>query len=118
MSYTDWDPRSQTDEAKTAFEEWVRRAHMEGRPLDPHDPEMLMCLDKGDIVSRYQLLLHGSRMKLEEERKFHEAEKRRLVESVGDAARWWKYCLSLRARKRKTVQLSDMFPAKVGDDDV
>ncbi|WP_159026010.1 hypothetical protein [Prescottella equi] len=94
----------QTDEARAAVQEWAARATFH----DPHDPEMLMCLDKGDIVSRYLLLLHQRDHERRSTAEHHAAELRRLRETVAAAGRWWDHCRSLRRRGRKTANLTDM----------
>ncbi len=108
MTYTPWEPSHQTSEARAAVEAWAARKMAAGETLDPHDPEMLMLLDKGDIVSRYQLLLSQMRHKERDMRAHHDYELRRVRETAEDALRWWSHCLGLRRQKRKTANLADM----------
>lgn len=108
MTYTHWNPADQTPEARANVQAWADRKMKSGEMLDPHDPEMLMCLDKGDIVSRYLLLLEQSRTDKRQTAEHHDYEMRRMREAVTLAAQWWKHCLTLRHQKRKTAQLADM----------
>lgn len=117
MGYQHWNPETdQTPEARAAVQAWAERKMSAGETLDPHDPEMLICLDKGDIVSRYLLLLEQSNSRARQDREYHESERRRLVAAVENAARWWSHCVELRRRGRKTAQLSDMPDRGVGSD--
>jgi hypothetical protein len=78
--------------------------------VDPHDPELLYCLDKVDVISRYQLLLNQFEAYKRDTAEHHEADMYRLKKAVAQSARWWTHCLRLRQQKRKTAQLADMFP--------
>lgn len=107
-----WLPEMQTDESKAAVQAWVDKKMVAGAVIDAHDPEFLFCLDKVDIISRYQLLLQQSRSREESTRVHHEIEIRRLKSTVEKAARWWDHCLKLRHGGRKTANLADMNPSE------
>lgn len=101
-----WSPSQQTEEARAAL-----RAFVEATPdryRDPHDPEMLMCLDKGDIVSRYQLLVQQSEARRRSDREHYDSELARLRKVVAHAAKWWDHCLALERQGRKTARLAEM----------
>lgn len=109
MTYTPWDPRTATPEAKAAWQQWFDARLEAGLPVnDPHDPEMLLCLDKHDIVDRYQILLQSIRGREREMRTVHEFEVRQLKERAAAAVEWWRHCAELRRQKRKTAHLADM----------
>lgn len=99
-----WYPDMETEESRRAVRELLARR---GVP-DPHDPEFLFCLDKVDIISRYQLMLMESERRKESDRQHHDSEIQRLRKTVESAAKWWNHCLQLRHQKRKTVNLADM----------
>jgi len=99
-----WYPDMETEESRRAVRELVARR---GVP-DPHDPEFLLCLDKVDIISRYQLLLQQTNARELSNKQHHDSELRRLRETVEHAGRWWNHCLALRHKKRKTANLADM----------
>lgn len=105
-----WSPEMQTDEAKAAVQAWVDKKIAAGAVIDAHDPEFLFCLDKVDIISRYQLLLQQSRSREESTRVHYESEIRRLKSTVEKAGRWWDHCLKLRHGGRKTAILAGMNP--------
>lgn len=105
-----WYPDMQTDESRQASKKWVDSRRGAGVKLDPHDPEFLLCLDKVDIISRYQMLVDQHERYKKSSSEFHESEKRRLKATVEKAGRWWDHCLELRRQKRKTAHLADMFP--------
>lgn len=115
VAYTGWRPEHQTTEAREAVQQWTARKMAAGEILDPHDPDMLMCLDKADIVSRYQLLLHQAEITKRDMQAHHDYERRRLIEAVGYAREWWTHCVKLRHAGRKTAQLADMPDRKEGD---
>lgn len=110
-----WYPDMQTDEAKQASAEWIQRKLAAKERMTAHDPEYLLCLDKVDIISRYQLLVDQFETYKSSTHEFHESEKRRLKETIEKAGRWWDHCLGLRRQKRKTAQLADMFPEGQAD---
>lgn len=102
-----WYADMKTDESKQAVQELLERR---GFGVDPHDPEFLLCLDKVDVISRYQMLLSQREAAAKSTEEFHQSELKRLRKTVEHAGRWWDHCILLRQRKRKTVNLADMFP--------
>lgn len=100
-----WRPDMQSDESRQALAALHERR---GYSIDPHDPELLLCLDKVDIISRYQLLVQQRESERRQTAEFHESEMRRLKAAIGNAGQWWDHCIDLRRRKRKTANLADM----------
>lgn len=103
--WTGWDPDTETDEAKAALAAF----HASARgPVSPHDPAMLMCLDKADVVSRYQLLHVQSEYRVRQMRDDAARREAWLRETIDHAADWWDRCVQARREGRKTIRLEGM----------
>lgn len=114
--YTNWRTDTmQSDQARmniaafTADDERVRALHDESHPGHRQaNADFLMCLDKGDIVSRYQLLEMQMKSQLLSQRTHHEQEVSQLRALVGAAGEWWNTCVKARRAGRKTIQIALM----------
>ncbi|USH45582.1 hypothetical protein SEA_PHABULOSO_87 [Gordonia phage Phabuloso] len=112
--YVNWDPQTmETDEAKKNVAAFTADGRLVALHDDTHPDhrqawaDYMMCLDKGDIISRYQLSLDQHASEMRRWLGHYDREVARLRSTVGAAGRWWNICIKAR-RSRKTIRLDQM----------
>lgn len=114
--YVDWrGDQMQSDTARTNLAEFHSDPRRSAALADEDHPshrqalaDFLMCLDKGDLVSRFLL---ERQMRKTGAARFREQSRRdlaRYLESGRVAREWWRSCLLAQRAGRKTVRLDDL----------
>lgn len=113
--YVPWDTRrDETQEARDNFAAYLA----DGRAAALHDTnhpdheqavcDMLMCLDKADVISRSRREIASLQRQLRDARQFHHRECSRLRATVKSAGQWWDMCVAASRNGRKTIRLDQM----------
>lgn len=114
--YVNWRTDTmQTDSSRAEIREFsatgdnVRALHDASHPEHRQaNADYLMCLDKGDIVSRYLLLEQQAESEARNLRETYEFQLRQLSELTTAARAWWAHCIRSKHAGRKTVRTEDM----------